>query len=187
MLLGILVIVSLLVIVSIFIISLYNSLVKHRNNVRKAFSGIDVQLKRRTDLIPNLINTVKGYVSHEKELLESLTQARTSIINGSNSKDVNAMADGENMLSGALKSVFAVAENYPDLKANENFLALQDSLEETEDQIAASRRIYNENVNYLNTKIELFPSNLIAGMFGFQQADLYNINESERGNIAVSF
>ena len=112
-------------------IGMYNSLVRLRNNVKKSFAGIDVQLKRRTDLIPNLINTVKGYAAHEKELLESLTKARTSIINGSASGNVNAMAEGENMLSGALKSIFAVAENYPDLKANQNFLELQESLEET--------------------------------------------------------
>ena len=174
-------------VVFLLFVGMYNSLIKLKNNVKKSFSGIDVQLKRRTDLIPNLINTVKGYASHEKELLESLTKARTSIINGSASGNVNAMAEGENMLSGALKSIFAVAENYPDLKANQNFLELQESLEETEDQIAAARRIYNENVNYLNTKIEVFPSNIIAGMFGFQQADLYTITESDRKNVEVKF
>ena len=125
--------------------------------------------------------------AHEKELLESLTKARTSIINGSASGNVNAMAEGENMLSGALKSIFAVAENYPDLKANQNFLELQESLEETEDQIAASRRIYNENVNYLNTKIEVFPSNLIASMFGFTQEELYTVVEEDRKNVDVKF
>ena len=174
-------------VVFLLFVGMYNSLIRLKNNVKKSFSGIDVQLKRRTDLIPNLINTVKGYASHEKELLESLTKARTSIINGSASGNVNAMAEGENMLSGALKSIFAVAENYPDLKANQNFLELQESLEETEDQIAAARRIYNENVNYLNTKIEVFPSNIIAGMFGFQQADLYTITESDRKNVEVKF
>ena len=174
-------------VVFLLFVGMYNSLIKLKNNVKKSFSGIDVQLKRRTDLIPNLINTVKGYASHEKELLESLTKARTSIINGSASGNINAMAEGENMLSGALKSIFAVAENYPDLKANQNFLELQESLDETEDQIAAARRIYNENVNYLNTKIEVFPSNIIAGMFGFQQADLYTITESDRGNVDVKF
>ena len=130
---------------------------------------------------------MKGYAAHEKELLESLTNARTSIINGSASGNVNAMAEGENMLSGALKSIFAVAENYPDLKANQNFLELQESLEETEDQIAASRRIYNENVNYLNTKIEVFPSNLIASMFGFTQEELYSVVEEDRKTVAGKF
>ena len=176
-----------LVVVFLLFVGMYNSLTKLKNNVKKSFSGIDVQLKRRTDLIPNLINMVKGYASHEKEFLESLTKARTSIINGSASGNINAMAEGENMLSGALKSIFAVAENYPDLKANQNFLELQESLEETEDQIAAARRIYNENVNYLNTKIEVFPSNVIAGMFGLQQADLYTITESDRKNVEVKF
>ena len=176
-----------LVVVFLLFVGMYNSLIKLKNNVKKSFSGIDVQLKRRTDLIPNLINMVKGYASHEKEFLESLTKARTSIINGSASGNINAMAEGENMLSGALKSIFAVAENYPDLKANQNFLELQESLEETEDQIAAARRIYNENVNYLNTKIEVFPSNVIAGMFGLQQADLYTITESDRKNVEVKF
>ncbi len=168
-------------------IGMYNSLIRLKNNVKKSFAGIDVQLKRRTDLIPNLVNTVKGYATHEKELLESLTKARTSIINGASNGDINAMAEGENMLSGALKSVFAVAENYPDLKANQNFLELQESLEETEDQIAAARRIYNENVNYLNTKIEVFPSNLVASMFGFKHAELYEIAEEDRKNVEVKF
>lgn len=168
-------------------IGMYNALVRLKNNVKKSFAGIDVQLKRRTDLIPNLVNTVQGYASHEKELLENLTKARSSIISGASNGDINAMAQGENMLSGALKSVFAVAENYPDLKANQNFLELQEALEETEDQIAAARRIYNENVNYLNTKIEVFPSNLIANMFGFKHADLYKIAESDRKNVEVKF
>jgi LemA protein len=162
-------------------------LVKLRNDVKKAFSGIDVQLKRRSDLIPNLINTVKGYTTHEKELLESITKARTSIMNASSSGDVKGMAQGENMLSGALKSLFAVAENYPDLKANENFLNLQEQLSETEDQIAASRRIYNENVNYLNVKIESFPSNIIAGMFNFKQRDFFEADETDKKNINVQF
>lgn len=117
-----------LVVVFLLFVGMYNSLIKLKNNVKKSFSGIDVQLKRRTDLIPNLINMVKGYASHEKEFLESLTKARTSIINGSASGNINAMAEGENMLSGALKSIFAVAENYPDLKANQNFLELKESL-----------------------------------------------------------
>ena len=169
----------------IAVIAIYNSLVKLKNNVKKSFAGIDVQLKRRNDLIPNLVNIVQGYASHEKALFENLTKARSSIINSASNGDINAIAEGENMLSGALKSVFAVVENYPDLKANQNFLELQDSLEETEDQIAAARRIYNENVNYLNTSIEVFPSNLIAKMFGFKQADLFEINKSDRKEISI--
>ncbi len=165
----------------------YNSLVGLRNDVKKGFSGIDVQLKRRTDLIPNLINTVKGYAKHEKELLENVTKARTSIMDSSQAGDVKGMAQGENMLSGALKSVFAVAENYPDLKANENFIKLQEELGETEDQIAASRRIYNENATYFNNKIEMFPSNVIAGMFNFQQSDLFEATAEERKHVKVEF
>jgi LemA protein len=165
----------------------YNSLVGLRNDVKKGFSGIDVQLKRRTDLIPNLINTVKGYAKHEKELLENVTKARTSIMDASNSGDVKGMAQGENMLSGALKSVFAVAENYPDLKANESFIKLQEELGETEDQIAASRRIYNENATYFNNKIEMFPSNVIAGMFNFKQSDLFEATTQERETVKVEF
>lgn len=165
----------------------YNSLVGLRNDVKKGFSGIDVQLKRRTDLIPNLINTVKGYAKHEKELLENVTKARTSIMDASNNGDIKAMAEGENMLSGALKSVFAVAENYPDLKANENFVKLQEELGETEDQIAASRRIYNENATYFNNKIEMFPSNLIAGMFNFKQSELFEATAKEREAVKVEF
>jgi LemA protein len=165
----------------------YNSLIGLRNDVKKGFSGIDVQLKRRTDLIPNLINTVKGYAKHEKELLENVTKARTSIMDASNQGDVKGMAQGENMLSGALKSVFAVAENYPDLKANENFVRLQEELGETEDQIAASRRIYNENATYFNNKIEMFPSNVIAGMFNFKQSDLFEATAQEREAVKVEF
>mgnify|MGYP006077558519 CR=1 FL=1 len=175
------------VVTILWVIATYNKLVKFRNHIKMAFSGIDVQLKRRTDLIPNLINTVKGYAAHEKEVLESLTKARTSIMNGSASGNINEMADGNNMLSGALKSVFAVAENYPDLKANQNFLSLQESLEETEDQVAAARRIYNANVNDLNTKVESFPSVIIASMFGFGQTQLFTIVESDRANIDVNF
>ncbi len=171
----------------IWVATTYNSLVGLRNDVKKSFSGIDVQLKRRTDLIPNLINTVKGYASHEKELLENVTKARTSIMDASNSGDIKGMAQGENMLSGALKSVFAVAENYPDLKANENFLKLQEELGETEDQIAASRRIYNENATYFNNKIEMFPSNVIAGMFNFKQSDLFQATTKEREAVKVEF
>lgn len=163
----------------------YNSLVSLRNQVKTSWSGIDVQLKRRNDLIPNLISTVKGYASHEKEVLENVTKARAAIMDaGDNVKEV---AGAENMLSGALKSLFAVAEAYPDLKANENFLQMQRDLTETEDQIAASRRIYNENVNYYNTKIESVPSNIIAGMFSFIQRDFFEAQESEKATPEVEF
>jgi LemA protein len=176
-----------LLVLGIWVGTSFNSLVGLRNDVKKGFSGIDVQLKRRTDLIPNLINTVKGYAKHEKEVLESVTKARTSIMNASESGDVKGMAQGENMLSGALKSVFAVAESYPDLKANKNFIKLQEELGETEDQIAASRRIYNENATYFNNKIEMFPSNVIAGMFNFRQSDLFEATAQEREHVKVEF
>ena len=175
------------VIVILWFFLTYNSLIGLRNSVKNAFSGIDVQLKRRSDLIPNLINTVKGYAKHEKELLERVTKARTSIMDSSAQGDVKGMAQGENMLSGALKSVFAVAENYPDLKANQNFLELQEQLGETEDQIAASRRIYNSNVTEYNNKIEMMPSNIIASMFNFKAKDFFEAQESERKNVKVEF
>lgn len=172
-------------IVIFWILLTYNSLIRLRNDVKKSFSGIDVQLKRRTDLIPNLINTVKGYAAHEKQVLENITKARTSIVNGSANSDISQMAQGDNLLSGALKSLFAVAESYPDLKANENFLKLQEELSETEDQIAASRRIYNENVTYFNTKIQVVPSNIIASMFKFNEEKLFEATNEEKENIEV--
>jgi LemA protein len=168
-----------------FFITSYNGIVKLKNMVKKAWYGIDVQQKRRTNLIPNLIETVKGYAKHEKELLENVTKARTSLMHAGS--DVKKAAKAENMLSSTLKSLFAVAENYPQLKANQNFLKLQEELSETEDQIAASRRIYNENVNYFNTKIESFPSNMIAGMFGFKQFDFFEADPESRKNVNVKF
>lgn len=171
----------------LMIISTYNTLIRYKNNVKKTFSSIDVQLKRRNDLIPNLMEMVKGYMKHEKELLSSLTQARTSIMNASANQDIDGLAKGENMLQQSLKSIFAVSEDYPDLKASQNFLELQEALEETEDQIAAARRIYNESVNLFNTKTEVFPSNIIASMFGFRREQLFQIESSERKNVAVKF
>ena len=181
------ILIGIVVILGLWVLVTYNSLIGLRNDVKKAFSGIDVQLKRRSDLIPNLVNTVKAYAKHEKEVLENVTKARTSIMNGSANGDIKQMAQGENMLSGALKSLFAVAENYPDLKANQNFLELQQELSETEDQVAASRRIYNENVTYFNNKIQMVPSNIIAGMFNFKAEDLFEAQETERKNVEVKF
>lgn len=171
----------------LWILITYNNLIGLKNSVGNSFSGIDVQLKRRADLIPNLINTVKGYAKHEREVLESLTQARTSIMNGSANSNINQMAQGENMLNSALKSVFAVAENYPDLKANENYLKLQEELSETEDQIAASRRIYNENVVYFNNKIQMVPSNIIASLFNFKEEQFFKIQEPEKKVVEVNY
>lgn len=176
-----------LAIIVLWVALTYNSLVSLRNNAKKAFSGIDVQLKRRMELIPNLIETVKGYVKHEKTLLEEITKARTSIMNASAINDIKGIAAGENQLSGALKSLFAVAENYPNLKANENFAKLQEALAETEDQIAASRRIYNENSTDLNNKVEMFPSSIIASIFAFQKSELFEATADERKSLKVEF
>ncbi len=164
----------LLVLVVGFLIATYNGLVTLRNRVEEAWSDITVQLKRRTDLIPNLVNTVKGYATHEKEVFEKVTEARSAIMNA---KDVKASAEAENMLEGALKSLFAVAEAYPDLKANQNFLQLQQELVDTEDKIQASRRFYNGGVRDLNTKIQTFPTNVVAGMFGFQSKDFFEVED----------
>ncbi len=177
---NLIIIIALTLIIALYIIFVFNSLIMLRNDVRKSFSGIDIQLKRRCDLIPNLVNTVKAYASHEKELLENITLARASILSGSANSNVSQMAKGENLLGGALKSLFAVAENYPNLKANENFLKLQEELSETEDQIAASRRIYNENVTYYNNKIQMVPSNIVASVFKFEESEFFEASDLDR-------
>lgn len=168
---------GLVVLVVIFLWATYNGLVTLRNRVDEAWSDITVQLKRRVDLIPNLIETVKGYATHEKGVFEEVTKARTSIMNASTVEDTAA---GENMLEGALKSLFAVAENYPDLKANENFLDLQHELVDTEDKIQASRRFYNGGVRDFNTKIQLFPNNMVAGMFGFTVRQFFELADADQ-------
>ena len=157
-----------------FLIATYNSLVKLKNRVEEAWSDITVQLKRRTDLIPNLVNTVKGYAAHETGVFEKVTEARSAIMNANG---VAESAQAENMLEGALKSLFAVAEAYPDLKANQNFLQLQQELVDTEDKIQASRRFYNGGVRDLNTKIETFPVNLVAGMFNFSKREFFEVED----------
>lgn len=158
-------------------IAIYNSLVSLKNRTKEAWSDIDVQLKRRYDLIPNLVETVKGYAKHEKEVFEKVTKARAEAINASGVKD---QEKAENQLTGALKSIFAVAESYPELKASENFKELQGELTDTENKIEASRRFYNANVRDMNTKIESFPSNIVASMFSFKKFDLFEIEESQR-------
>lgn len=170
---------GILAVVIILYVANYNGLVRVRQKVKEAWSGIDVQLKRRYDLIPNLINTVKGYAKHEKELLENVTKARTAAINVPEG-DMASQSKAENMLSGTLKSIFALSENYPDLKANQSFLELQKKLTETEDQISASRRIYNGNVQALNTKIEAFPSNIVARVHGFVSGEFFEMDEAEK-------
>jgi LemA protein len=143
-----------------------------------------VQLKRRYDLIPNLINTVKGYAAHEKEVFEKVTEARTRAMNAGSTQE---KADAENMLSGTLKSLFAVSENYPELKANQNFLELQRELTDTEDKIQASRRFYNGNARDFNIKIQVFPNNLIAGMLNFTKREFFEAAEGEKENVKVEF
>ena len=160
--------------VIVFLISSYNSLVKLKNRVEEAWSDITVQLKRRTDLIPNLVNSVKGYAAHEQGVFEKVTEARSAIMNA---QGVAETAQAENMLEGALKSLFAFAEAYPDLKANQNFLQLQQELVDTEDKIQASRRFYNGGVRDLNTKIQTFPVNLIADMFNFQSKEFFEVED----------
>lgn len=173
------IVLGILVLFIIIYAGIYNGLVRARLKVKEAWSGIDVQLKRRYELVPNLVNTVKGYATHEKELLEKVTAARASALQVP-AGHVADQSQAENTLTGALKSVFAIAENYPDLKANQNFLSLQSQLAETEDQIAASRRIYNGNVTNLNGTVESFPSNLIAGMHNFTKEEFFELDEEEK-------
>lgn len=158
------------------LIILYNGLVSAKNRTEEAWSDIDVQLKRRYDLIPNLINTVKGYAAHEEKVLQAVTNARAEAI--ASSGNVAAQGEHENMLSDTLKSLFAVAENYPDLKANQNFLELQNELSDTENKIMAARRFYNASVMDLNTKIESFPTNIFASLFGFSKKVFFELNDA---------
>jgi LemA protein len=162
----------------------YNGLITAKMRIAEALSHIDVQLKRRTDLIPNLIETVKGYAKHEKDLLENVTKARTSLMNATSAHD---KAEANNELTGTLKTLFAVAENYPQLKANENFGKLQDELTDTENKIAYSRQFLNSNVLDYNTKLTVFPSNIIANLFGFKSADFFAATEEEKKPVKVSF
>ncbi len=182
-------ILAIIVVIVLWLIVVYNGLVKMRNRVEEAFSDIDVQLKRRYDLIPNLMETVKGYMEHEKETLQKVTEARTAAMSAHDSREATAkdQAQAENALSGALKSLFAVAESYPDLKASENFAKLQDELTDTENKIQAARRFYNGNVRDFNTKIQMFPTNLIAGALNFKEYDFFEADERERENVKVEF
>lgn len=171
------------VVVLLFIV-VYNSLVRLRNQVENSWAQIDVQLKRRFDLIPNLIETVKGYAKHEKGVLEEVTKARTAFMNATSVKE---KGKAENMLEGTLKSLFAVSENYPQLRANENFLQLQEELSGTESKIAYARQHYNDMVMELNNKIQSFPTNILASIFGFKEKEAYPIPEEERKNVKVQF
>lgn len=177
----ILVIVALLV---LFVIGKYNSLVQLRNKVKDQFSQIDVQLKRRSDLIPNLVETVKGYAKHESETFEKVVNARNSYLNASTDEE---KIKASNELSGTLSKLFALAENYPELKANTNFEQLQGELKETEDKIAYSRQFFNDVVLKYNNAVEVFPSNIIANMFGFKKETFFEATNEEKQNVEVKF
>jgi LemA protein len=183
------VVLGVIVFLGLAVIFLYNSLIRLKNRVDEAWSDIDVQLKRRHDLIPNLVETVKGYASHERETFERVTEARTQAMTAQESgADAKSQAEAENMLSSTLKSIFALAENYPDLKANTNFLELQRELSDTENKIQASRRFYNANVRDFNIKLQIFPTNIIGNMLGFKDRDYFEIeNADERENVKVDF
>jgi LemA protein len=167
-----------------FLIATYNRLVRLRNRVEAAWSQIDVQLKRRHDLIPNLVETVKGYAAHERETLEAVVQARQQAVAA---KGVEEAAQAENMLTATLRQLFAVAEAYPDLKANENFLALQEELTGTESRIAFSRQFYNEQVLAYDNALETFPSNTVAGAFNFEPKEYFEVEEAQRDAVRVDF
>lgn len=171
-------------VLAVAVVVLYNRLVVLRNRVDNAWSQIDVQLKRRYDLIPNLVETVKGYMTHEAGTLEKVTQARNMAINAGTVKEQGA---AENMLSSTLKSLFAVAEAYPDLKANQNFMMLQEELSGTESKIAYARQFYNDSVMSFNTAIQKFPANVIAGILGFAQRDYFEIEVAAREAVNVQF
>jgi LemA protein len=168
------IVIGVIVVLGIFLWATYNGLVTLKIRVDEAWSDITVQLKRRLDLIPNLVNSVKGYAAHESGVFEKVTEARANALNA---KGVKETAEAENQFEGALKSLFAVAEAYPDLKANQNFLQLQQELVDTEDKIQASRRFYNGGVRDLNTKIQVFPNNVFAGMLGFKEREFFEVED----------
>lgn len=176
--------IGLIGLIGIFIWALYNGLVTAKTRVDEAWSGIDVQLKRRTDLIPNLVETVKGYAAHEKSVFENVTKARSALMSATTPA---AAADANNQLTAALKSLFAVAESYPDLKASQNFLDLQQQLADTEDKIAYARQFYNTNVLDFNVKIKVFPNVLLASSLGFKEAEFFKAAEEEKKEIKVEF
>ncbi len=168
----------------LYLVGTYNGLVVLKTRIQEALSGIDVQLKRRADLIPNLVETVKGYAKHEKSVFENVTKARSALMSAGSLKE---KADANNMLTGALKSLFAVAEAYPELKASENFQDLQRQLEDTEDKVAYSRQFYNSNVLDFNAKVQMFPTNIIANMFAFKQFEFFAATEEEKKKVDVKF
>ncbi|MBU4407007.1 MAG: LemA family protein [Candidatus Altiarchaeota archaeon] len=173
-----------IVLLTLWVVLIYNGLVRLKNEVDNSFAQIDVQLKRRNDLIPNLVETVKGYAAHEKTVLENITKARSAIMQA---KTVGEKAKASNMLSETLKSLFAVAENYPQLKANENFLQLQEEISGTENKIAYARQHYNDVVMEFDVRIQVFPNNIIAGSLGFSKKELFSTPEEERKVPKVKF
>ena len=178
------VLVVIIVIVGLIVMGMYNRLVRLKNRIENAWSQIDVQLQRRHDLIPNLVETVKGYAAHEKGVLEGVTQARANAVNAQGPAQ---KAEAENMLTGALKSLFAVSEAYPDLKANQNFLSLQEELTSSEDKIAYARQFYNDTVRSYNTAIQSFPNNVIAKQLGFAEREYFEAGDDSRGPVQVKF
>ena len=178
------IVLGVVVLAVLYVVVTYNGLVRLRNRIQNAWAQIDVQLRRRYDLIPNLVETVKGYAAHEKGTLQAVTEARANAINA---QGPVAQAQAENMISGALKSLFAVSEAYPDLKANQNFLSLQEELSGTEGRISYARQYYNDAVLRLNTKIQSFPSNILAGMFGFTEHEYFEADDTSRGPVSVQF
>ncbi len=179
------IILGIIVLLLLIVASMYNRLVGLRNRTGESWSDIDVQLKRRHDLIPNLVETVKGYATHEREAFENVTKARAAAMGATSMTD---KSQAENMLTQSLKSVFAIAEAYPDLKANANFTKLQDELTDTEDKIQAARRFYNGNVRDLNTAIQTFPTNILSSTFGFKSREFFQVeNEADKQPVAVKF
>ncbi len=178
------IVLGIIALIVIFGIGIYNSLVALKARIMEALSGIDVQLKRRADLIPNLVETVKGYAKHEKDVFENVTKARSALMGAQNLHD---KAEANDMLTGALKSLFAIAEAYPDLKANTNFADLQRQLEDTEDKVAYSRQFYNSNVLEFNTRIAQFPALLFASMMGFVAFEYFKADEGDRKKVDVKF
>ncbi len=183
------IILTVVAVVVVWLILTYNGLIRTKNQVDEAYSDIDVQLKRRYDLIPNLVATVKGYMTHEAGTLEKVTAARTAAMAVHDNKGATLAEreQAENMLSGTLKTLFAVTENYPELKASQNFLQLQDELSDTENKIQAARRFYNGNVRDFNTKIQVFPTNMIAGLLKFVKYEFFAAAEGEKQNVQVKF
>jgi LemA protein len=179
-----LILVVIIVLLVLYVVMQYNGLVKVRNRIENGWAQIDVQLKRRHDLIPNLVETVKGYAAHERATLDAVISARNSALSATGEA---GKAQAENQLSGTLKSLFALSEAYPDLKANTNFLALQEELTGTEDKIAYSRQYYNDEVRSYNTTIQSFPSNILAKRFKFAQREYFQTDEADRGSVSVKF